>query len=207
MIQVEKSADKYLLRDDGIELVFCFAGDRWQHSVGLRREDDWHAVLISVEGRPADAALPSPAFQDLRFEQPAEGVYEFQLMGQSGKGIYSAAVRYDALARMLDFDLCARGPAANFSLCTVSTYRLAGLDQLPIVNCEPGAAMLTATGCGRIRITPVPIAGSPHSECRLNGEPGQRRLTIGCFGVAGSLSAGKTGSIRWRQQFAFAGRP
>lgn len=207
MIQLEKSADKYLLRDDAMEFSFRFVDDRWQNSVALRHENRWHVVLISAEGRPADAVLPSPAFQELRFEQPAEGVFEFQLMGQSGKGIYSAAVQFAAAERMLDFDLCARGPTANSSLCTLSTYRLAGPEQLPAVRNEPGSAILIPAGWGSIRIAPVPIVGNPASECRLNCEAGERELAVGCFDSAAPNTAGKFVSTRWRYRLTFSGHP
>jgi hypothetical protein len=197
MIEVEKSADQYALRDDCLEIEFQFVGDRWQHSIALRYGNGWLPVLISEEGQPADAALPSPAFQDLRVEQLAEEVFEFQLMGQSGKGVYSAAVRFDAAERTHDFDLCARGPIADSLLCTVSTYRLAGPERLTVTS-NADSAVLTS-GEGRlIRVAPVLIAGNPAGECRVTGDASERRLSVGCFGVRASNSNEKTASIRWR---------
>lgn len=200
MIELEKAADQYVLRDDDLEFSFRFVGDRWQHEVRVRCENAWNPLLTSLEGNPADSGLPSPAFQDLRFEQPAEGVYEFQLMGQSGKGVYSAAVRFDAAQRMLDFDLCARAPDAYPGLCTVSTYCTPVMDPVPGVRLDGGSAIIGTPGYGSLKIVPVPIPGSPASECRLTGETGWRRLTVGCFGVEAANFSGKTRSIRWRQQ-------
>ncbi|HEY3964162.1 MAG TPA: hypothetical protein VGM05_06370 [Planctomycetaceae bacterium] len=213
MIELQKSPDQYLLRDAVLEFSLRFVADRWQHAVSVRHDDSWRPVLISDEGCPTDAVLCSPAFQDLRFEQPAEGIFEFQLMGQSGKGVYSAAVRLDAAERMLDFDLCARGPATDPALCTASTYRLAGDGPLPNARVEGGTAIIgTVDGCS-IRIIPVPIVGSPPNECRLAGEAHDRRLTVGCFETSvsnqagASVSAGKTRSIRWRQRMTVSGQP
>ena len=200
MIELEKAADHFVLRNDNLEFSFRFVGDRWQHEVRVRRENAWSPLLTSLEGNPADADLPSPAFQDLRFEQPTEGVYEFQLMGQSGKGVYSAAVRFDAAQRLLDFDLCARGPAAYPELCTISTYCLADRELMPELRLDGGSAIIGTAGGGSLNIVPVPIPGSPPCESRLTGETGDRRLTVGCFGVVGANSNGKTRSIRWRHQ-------
>src|SRR3954466_6084925 len=109
MIVLEKSADAYTLRDAGFELSFRHMGDRWQHCLSFRRDGEWLPLLTSVEGAPTDDVPPSPPLQDLRCEEIADGICEFQLLGQSGKGVYSAAVRLDESTHTIDFDLCARG--------------------------------------------------------------------------------------------------
>src|SRR5689334_17604333 len=134
MTELEQSATCYRLRNEFFEFSYQFVADRWQHSVSVRQGNDWRPVLTSLEGQPADSFLSSPAFQDLRFEQPAANIFEFQLLGQSGKGVYSGAVRLDALGRTCDFDLCARGRTAASPLCSCTTYRLAAPDVVPVIR-------------------------------------------------------------------------
>src|SRR5579863_112314 len=94
MIVLEKSADAYSLRDADFELSYRYLGDRWQHGISVQHDGQWRPLLTSQEGSATDDVPPSPPLQDLRFEQLADGVFEFQLLGQSGKGVYSAAVRF-----------------------------------------------------------------------------------------------------------------
>jgi hypothetical protein len=197
MIELESAADKYVLRDRDVEIFFRVMGDRWQHAVSVCRDDGWLTVLTSDEGGPADQILPSPAFQELRCEQPAKGIYEFQLFGRSGKGVYSAAMRYDAADRSLDFDLCARGPGDS-PLCTFCTYRLAGPEDLEEVQNDAISVVLVPALFRPIQIATLPIAASPAGGCRLSGATGERRLAVGCFEMTGAPVAGKPASVRWR---------
>src|SRR5436190_24097451 len=128
MIVLEKSADAYSLRDADVELSFRHVGDRWQHCVSVRRDGKWLPLLTSDEGAPTDNIPPSPPLQDLRCEQIDDCIFEFQMLGQSGKGVYSSAVRFDASTHTIDFDLCARGRSRETPLCTASRYVLAGED-------------------------------------------------------------------------------
>jgi hypothetical protein len=204
MIVAEKSADAYTLREADVELSFRHVGDRWQHFVSVPNHGEWFPLLTSEEGTPADDVPPCPPFQDLRFEQLADEIFEFQLMGQSGTGVYSAAVRFDGGADTIDFDLCARGRSQATPLCTTSRYTLAGNDLLPQV--QQRAAAVTSRVCdGRaVDIAPVPIADSPHSECRLTTRQNGRRIDAGCFDISSSGLPGKGFSVRWRYRITWA---
>ena len=198
MIVVEKSADAYTLRDANIELSFRQVGDRWQHCVSVSNHGEWFPLLTSEEGTPADDVPPSPPLQDLRFEQLADDVFEFQLMGQSGKGVYSAAVRLDGGASTIDFDLCARGRAKEPPLCTVSRYVVPGEHLLPKIQQLPGAVVLFTRGGQSVEMTPVPVAGSLDSDCLLTVIQNERRIDAGCFDSTGTGLQGKGFSVRWR---------
>src|SRR5262245_14524250 len=102
MIVLEESAEEYTVRGAGLEISFRRAVDRWQHFVSLRMDGRSLLLLVSDEGTPADDVPDSPAFQDLRFEKLSDDIFEFQLLGQAGKGIYSAAVRFDGCVQVID---------------------------------------------------------------------------------------------------------
>jgi hypothetical protein len=206
MIALKKSADAYSLRDADVELSFRHVSDRWQHCVSVLCQGGWLPLLTSEEGSPTDERPPSPPWQELRLEQPADEVFEFQLLGQAGKGVYSAAVRFDGGAHMIDFDMCARGRSNEKLLCTVSRYVLPG-DPLPQVRELPRALVLHAGGVQAIEMAPVPIADNPRSECRLMTMEHVPRIETGCFGSIGSDISGKGFSIRWRYRMTFAGHP
>ena len=205
MIVLEKSADAYSLRDADIELSFRHVGDRWHHCISVRHHGGWFPLLTSEEGAPTDDVPPSPPLQDLRIEQPADGIFEFQLLGQSGKGVYSAAVRFDDAVRTIDFDLCARGRSQETPLCTASRYVLPGNDLLPHVRQQPAVLVLLPGGGRSVEIASVPIADSPRSECRLTTVHNVRRIAAGCFAIMGSDLPGKGFSVRWRYRMTLAG--
>ena len=87
MILLKKSADAYSLRDADFELSFRHVGDRWQHCISVRQHGEWCPLLTSEEGQPTDDVPPSPPLQDLHFEDLGDGIFEFQLLGQSGQGV------------------------------------------------------------------------------------------------------------------------
>lgn len=91
-----------------LRLVFSHAVDRWSHSIAVAVDGEWQTLLSSVEGGAADPWPPSPAFQDLRLETIDQTTQEFQLMGQCGTGVYSAAIRCDLARSTIDFDVCLR---------------------------------------------------------------------------------------------------
>jgi hypothetical protein len=204
MIVLEKSADHYSLRDADLELSFRHVGDRWQHCVSVRHDGQWRPLLTSEEGSPADDVPPSPPFQDLRFEQLAERVCEFQLLGQSGKGVYSGAVRFDGGSGTIDFDLCARGRSKETRLCTASRYVLAAEDLLPQVQQDGGLLALFVCGGRSVEIEAVPIKDCPRTECRLMTVDNVRRIDAGCF--ESTDLPGKVLSVRWRYRMNMAGR-
>jgi hypothetical protein len=198
MIVVEKSAGAYTLGDAQFELAFRHVGDRWQHCVSVANRGEWFPLLTSVEGTPADAGPPSPPWQDLRFEQLADNVFEFQLMGQSRKGVYSAAVRLDGDAGTIDFDLCSRGRSQESPLCTASSYILPGDNLLPHIQQFSSGLVLVPLGGLAIDLSPVPISDSPVCECRLTTVQYVRQINVGCFDVTGPGLPGKGFSVRWR---------
>lgn len=212
MIALEKSADAYTLRDDDLEISFRRITDRWQHLVSVQGGAGWELLLASEEGMPADGIPPGPVFQDLHFEELRDGVFEFQLLGQAAKGIYSAAVRFDGNAHVIDFDVCGRGRAAGASFCTSSAYLLSGTGAPAAIERRPPglilhAPVLRAPGRRSIEIVPILIPESPPSECRALGDGGQRRIVAGCFGEPGSEPRAKSVSIRWRYRVSVAGHP
>ena len=204
MLVLEKSADEYLLRDADFELSFRHVGDRWQHGVSVFHRAQWRPLLTSEEGSPTDEVPPSPSLQDLRCEQLANDIFEFQLMGQSGKGVYSAAVRFDGASRSIDFDVCARGRSKETPLRTRSRYILAGDQWLPDVREITGALVLVAGGGRGIDLAPVPIADHCRSECRLTTVQCVRRIDAGCFENVDLPGRGL--SVRWRYRMSLARR-
>lgn len=207
MIVLEESAEVYTLRDADIQLSFRHVGDRWQHFVSVRRSGEWSPLLTSEEGVPADGVLPSPALQDLRLEELRDGVFEFQLLGQSGKGVYSAAVRFEGGAQSIDFDLCARGRSAESPFCTVSRYLLGDGDGRPTVQPRENSLVVQARGEPALELSPVSIPGQPASECRLIDDGPLLRIAAGCFGATRFDPNRKGISVRWRYRIALAGDP
>lgn len=124
-VLIERSATRYLLQGPKLWLEFNFMDDRWQHRIGMLSAADRSPVLSSVEGAAHDDAPPSPAFQDLRLESLSGSVHEFQLMGQSGPAVYSAAIRFDGESQLIDFDICARLRKSIAGFKTVSSYAVA----------------------------------------------------------------------------------
>jgi len=205
MIVLEKSADAYSLRDADFELSYRYLGDRWQHGISVQHDGQWRPLLTSQEGSATDDVPPSPPLQDLRFEQLADGVFEFQLLGQSGKGVYSAAVRFEGASRTIDFDLCARGRSIETPVCTSSRYILAGVDWLPQVRQErvrhePAPLVLFPSAGRSVQIAPVPVPGSPRCECRVTTVDNMRRIDAGCFEIVDL--PGKGLSVRWRYRMS-----
>lgn len=180
----------------GVVLRFEHQGDRWGHAVSLvspgdgppnAREDVvW---LTSFEGAPEEAEPPSPAFQDLRWETLEANVDdatqeiaigEFQLFGQCGRQVYSAAVRCSA--GQIDFDLCVRvrGGEPFQPLCTYDS---------------PGA-LTVGTACHAIgdtlQLEVLTLPNEPLATCRA--EAGNR-IIIGTGPV--TLPRRKSQTLRW----------
>jgi hypothetical protein len=207
MIVFEESAEAYTVRGAELEISFRRAVDRWQHFVSLRTHGGSRCLLVSDEGTPADDVPGSPALQDLRFEKLSDDIFEFQLLGQAGKGIYSAAVRFDGSAQAIDFDICARGRSADSPVCTISRYQTAGNDTASANPQREGEVVVLYRGEPAVQLSPIPIAGSPATECRLIDEGLHRRIAAGWFGRTPSGVLRKPASVRWRYRIALAGRP
>ncbi len=207
MIVLEESAEAYTLRSADLEITFRHVGDRWRHFISVRRDGESLPLIASDEGTPDDDLLPSPALQDLRFEKLSEGIFEFQLLGQAGKGVFSAAVRFDARQQAIDFDLCARGRSSESSLCTASRYQLVQGTETSTVRQLASDLIVLHRGERGVVLCPVPIAGIPATECRLIGEGNQQRIAAGYAGVTRSDSPPKPVSVRWRYRITLAGHP
>jgi hypothetical protein len=207
MIVLEESAEAYTLRSADLEITFRHIGDRWQHFISVRRDGEPLPLIVSDEGIPGDNLLTSPALQDLRVERPSDGILEFQLLGQAGKGVYSAAVRFDGRAQAIDFDLCARGRSAESPFCTASRYQLVRGGKTSTANQRASGLIVLCRGEQGVVLSPVPIPGILATECRLIGEGTQQRIAAGCFGITRSDAPQKPVSVRWRYRITLAGHP
>ncbi|MBS0264811.1 MAG: hypothetical protein JSS02_22945 [Planctomycetes bacterium] len=193
----------------GPHWVFEFqrVADRWQHTVLWKQGPEFLPVLQSAEGTPTGEHLPSPAFQDLLLEPLAGDDCEFQVMGQSGQGIYTAAIRYDATDGALDFDVCARGKKGLESLCLTSTYLLPREQRAPI-SVEPEESVVALPERNlTLKLAPVPIAGVPVAKCRRVTEAGQAGLAIGHFATAEIGGGSRQISVRWRYRLSVLSGP
>jgi hypothetical protein len=205
MITLEKSSETYTLRSANLELSFCHIGDRWQHRVSVRGDGRWLPLLASEEGAADREGLPSPAFQDLRCEKLADGAFEFQLLGQAGKAIYSAAVRLDDGKQTIDFDVCARAGASESDVSAKSHYFLA--DDAAVVIEQKADSLIVSRGTAGVEFSPVIIPGNPPGECRMEAGAAVRRIVAGCFEAPVSGGRGKGVSVRWRYQMTPVGSP
>ncbi len=121
-------------------MVWSRRGDRWQHEF-LHGDT---VVLASVEGAANDAFPPSPAYQEMLVEPVAEGVTEYQLMGQSGKTIYSASVRVSEGTQLIEFDCCARIKVEAADSSAIATYQVSGPANLHVAG--PGKPIWRGEG-------------------------------------------------------------
>jgi hypothetical protein len=168
-----------------LRLVWSRPVDRWQHRVewiaGSGRADSGSGVWAeSVEGAPADEWPPSPVFQDLFVEPRPNGGVEYQLMGQCGRTIYTAAVLCDPVLKRIEFDVCARVRREPLGTGLVSTYRRespANTDEIPLIG--PRFVVNGETGVGG----------------RL--APDRRQWTVGRFGPL-EVDTQRGTLYRWR---------
>lgn len=208
MTLVEETAETYTLSAADIQISFRYVGDRWQHFVSVRRDGDWLRILTSEEGSSERRALPSPALQDLRFEKLDDDVFEFQVIGQAGHGVYSAAVRFDGKSQEIDFDLCARGRSSDSPLCTESSYILSvGHESASVENLQPHSLVVQMHGGPAIEISPVQVPENPTTACRVLDEDSVRKIVAGSSGVTRPNATNKGISIRWRYRIAPFGHP
>jgi hypothetical protein len=119
---IEQSSARCLLQGTSLTFEFTFQGDRWRHTAALSHGGLAIPVLASLDGAAEDATPPSPAFQDLRLESFSDSVHEFQLMGQCGAAIYSAAARFDDSLNQVEFDVYARWRKPVEGFRAVSSY-------------------------------------------------------------------------------------
>lgn len=204
MMELEESPGLYRLSTGGLQITFFRSGDRWRHALAIGGETGWLTLFSSVEGT-ADLALPpSPAFQDLRQEKITAGVQEFQLFGQAGPGVYSAAIRVDAETRTIAFDIAARSLREGAELCFQSTYETA---DGAIVSAVSTADGLTLRGTsGGVILCPVAPA---RTESR-SGAPGTNQVilvAVGCPAVTGANHSRMPRNARWQYEIRLAPVP
>ena len=202
MLEVSQSSREYAITTPAFQLIFEHVGDRWQHRVLFSDGQSPQPVLISAEGTPAQTQPASPAFQDLRLEQVGEEQQEFQLMGQSGKQIYSAAIRVDGRRNLVDFDICTRFQKMDSAAEAFSTYRI-----------EPGIAadFLEENGATTLRVSRAAM-GLLIAAQSISGQPPSRieRISDGnpvTFRIVGQKQPVGPGSrpsqtLRWRYQIS-----
>lgn len=102
-----------------VQLIWSRTADRWGHE--LRCGD--RKILASVEGTASEAFPPSPAYQEMLVEQFSAETFEYQLMGQAGKTIYSASVTVSPQQQCIEFDCCARIKVDSAETRAIATYR------------------------------------------------------------------------------------
>lgn len=193
-----------------LRIAFEYTGDRWRHTVFLREGNQWRLLLTTVEGTPAEAAPPSPAFQELRVENiesalPGRNVLRacvVQLFGQSGKDVYSAAVEVDQEHGTMDFDVALRSKHPERLAGAYSTYRLepgwrfsAGPDGSQI-------ALDSADGKPRVMIQSTPIAEGPGSRFEELHMDGGRGFRVGSIATSAWDAPARPRSVRWRYRLS-----
>src|SRR5579871_2027522 len=160
---------------------------------------DWFRLLVSEEGAPDSAIIPSPALQDLRLERLADDIVEFQLLGQAHKDLYSAAVRFDARAGEIDFDLSARGRAPEYPLCTRTTYLVTDYGATVAVAGAQTGAVVVRSGSGfGVTVAPVAIPSQPPAECQIVGESFHGQFGAGIFNAELLNTSSQATTLRWR---------
>lgn len=193
-IEVEQSDGAWFVHTPGLGLWFCYAVDRWRHELLLPGPNGWTATCASLEGEPHDVIPPSPAFQDLRFENIGPATVEFQLLGQAGQGTYAAAIRFDGAAETIAFDIFARSGREGAALCTESSYVVAKGDDFSVERADSGL-ILRADGQA------IGVEGADREVvfCRPASAAGAERG----FAIRAAESARKTGvpvprGTRWK---------
>ncbi|MGQ0635916.1 MAG: hypothetical protein ACT4QC_14990 [Planctomycetaceae bacterium] len=207
MIELKQTADAYVLQAGPLQLSFARRGDRWRHTISVGGNDQAHAILISREGPPDTPAPPSPAYQDLRVEPIASDVYEVQLFGQAGGGVYSAAVRLHGPSRSISFDLHARAQRAGALLCTTSRYVLA--DGVTLVNNDQPNSILFGIDGRELRLRLVAESSAPIGPSAvMESTHGAEERIIAVAAVnAGRKGGAAAWNARWRYRIQLAGQP
>jgi len=208
MIVVEEAPDAYTVCGADIQLAFRYLGDRWQHTVAIRSQSTWIRLLTSDEGSSESVELPSPALQDVRLERISEDVVEFQLLGQAGKGVYSAAVCCDGMSQVLDFDLSVRGRVSESPLCLQTGYRIGeNGSKVSADAAAPDSVVVRLEGGLGVKLAPVMVPDHPPTTCRILGRMPARRIAAGVFNSAPPEPTNKGTTIRWRYRITPVGSP
>lgn len=134
MLTISQDPRQCLLSWDHWQLQFHWQDDRWTHSLWKIEQGGRAPVWSSIEGTGKDLWPCSPAFQDLIFERINDHCGEVQLLGQAGKNHYSAAIRCDGAANLIDFDLAVRIQSEPADPLQVGSYQRFGLKLEPATS-------------------------------------------------------------------------
>lgn len=121
---LQSSSQHFVIRSGDLEVRFLLADDRWRHVLAVRDGACERILLESEEGAPGAGDAPSPPFQDLHLEDLGGDIHEFQLLGQAGHAVYSAAIRCEGQTERVSFDIFGRAKRVEGRCSACSTYRL-----------------------------------------------------------------------------------
>jgi len=189
MIEILQTPERCLLTTADLELSCDFRGDRWGHSVVFGNPVETATELKSVEGSAAEAALPSPAYQELLVEEKSPDLVEVQLFGRSGKSLYAAAIALNIEAKTIDFDISERTRGELKQMTAGSVYAFGEGWEV-----NGGAATCPIASGGDLTFSVVEAAGWAKGEIRADGS---KRLRVGHFDPAGGSVAGSGQTLRW----------
>jgi len=191
----------------GVVLRFEYRFDRWAHVISQSSagEEPGGAEVVwlsSGEGAAENATPPSPAFQDLRWE-PLEvataesspdstasadeiSVGEFQLFGQCGRQVYSAAIR--CTAGRIDFDLCVRVRGGE-------PFQLLSSYDCPVLAINENGVTLIG---GRLQVETISLPNEPVLTCQC---PSPDRIVLAAEPVV--LPVKKSQTLRWAYRLSW----
>jgi hypothetical protein len=197
-LQIDQAPERNRVATDSLCLTFDRTlGDRWRHAVDIRTDSDWQTLFTSAEGSAADTDPPSPAFQDLRLEVVDSATAEFQLFGQAGQRVYSAAVRFNGATDAIDFDVCCRVPVKRLGGPIVSSYDWPdGRGESIVSDSDPPSPLRLPSHSVEIELPSLPNAVP--CAWRTTGEGSSAMLQFGRFDVAAVEAASSVVTIRWR---------
>lgn len=198
MLEIEKSAGTYIARSSDLRLRFEYREDRWCHEV-VCGTGGRSVILSSEEGTPNDPCPPCPAFQELRLETINADVCEFQLFGQAGKGIYSAAVRFDGNSGTITFDIAARANRAGAALCDRSTYVIQPMAL--VSKSEVGLRFNLPGGAVQLSLTTSAGTKTEESDVVMSEARGAQRILIGQLTAGGTNAPRTAQNARWEYAF------
>jgi hypothetical protein len=183
-----------------LRLEFSRQPDRWRHVVLVQTAmTGWQPWWESREGATDDPNPASPALQDCFLQEIDAGTQEVQLLGQAGKNVYSAAIRFGGERQEIDFDLCLRLPASAGVPEILSTYQTTRTDSLCTELDESERVCLLRESTGQVLeivlLTPLE-SKVPGSQLRLDRSA--QRLEIPGAAAEGTPSGTSRRSFRWR---------
>src|SRR5262249_783534 len=142
-------------------------------------------------GSPEETVPPSPPFQDLRLETFGDDTREFQLLGQAGRGAYSAAVRLEGETQTVTFDVAARAVREGAAICPPSRDGVPAEPEI-IRGLEPGGLLLPGDGRNGLMFAAPAALLCPQGPDA--GRLGLRSIATGPFVEGPSASR----NVRWQ---------